>query len=75
MAELDLQLTDLTSKLHNYHVEEPGLSFVEQKLKLNDEKDGTYQTTIWLNVFLKVQKVTILMTSDDLQIVKFTFQL
>ena len=41
MAELERQLNDLTKKLHNYRVEEPGLSFVEQKLKLNDEKDGT----------------------------------
>ncbi|XP_065218573.1 ran GTPase-activating protein 1 [Planococcus citri] len=40
MAELDRQLNDLTSQLHDYHVEEPGLSFVERKLKLNDEKDA-----------------------------------
>lgn len=40
MAELDRQLNDLTSKLHDYHVEESGLSFAERKLKLDNEKDG-----------------------------------
>lgn len=50
MANIDRELSVLTSQLQKSHVEDQGLSFSGRTLKLNTEKDGKYLILFLLSV-------------------------
>lgn len=47
MANIDRELSVLTSQLQKSYVEDQGLSFSGRTLKLNTEKDGKYLTVFY----------------------------